>query len=114
MSNKKFKDLEEAQKAYDALVADQPKAIEKAVADAVKVKDDEIAALTKRAEDAEEVAKDAVEKIDNPNGVTVTVDKVKYRIAFGVDGKSKEELAADQKLLKELIEKGSAALVEIK
>lgn len=114
MSNKKFKSLEEAQKAYDDLVADQPKVIEKAVADAVKVKDDEIAALTKRAVDAEEVAKDAVEKIDNPKGVTVTVDKVKYRIIFGVDGKSKEELAADKELLEKLIKKGSAALEKVK
>jgi len=113
MSNRKFKDLNEAQAAYDALVADQTKAIEEAVKAAVKSKDDEIAALTKRAEDAEKVAEDAVERVNSGSNIYVSFEKKKYKVVFGVDGKSKEEVAADKKLVKELIEKGSAAIVAV-
>lgn len=117
MSNKKFKDLEEAQAAYDALVADQDTAIQEAVDKAVKEtvenKDKEIAALTKRAEDAEKIAEDAVEKFNSPDDIIVTIDKKKYKIAFGVEGKTKEELAEDKSLLAKLVKNGSAAIVAI-
>lgn len=113
MSNKKFKDLNEAQAAYDALVTDRDKAIEAAVKEAVKAKDDEIQMLTKRADDAEKIAEDAVDKFNHAKHTLVTVDKKKYKIAFGVDGKTKEEVAADKTLLAKLIKNGSAAVVAI-
>lgn len=107
----KFKTLDEAQAAYDKLTKNV-KDLEKSVAD----KDAQIADLTKKASDAETAAQDAIDKINNgvnTDTVDVTVDKRKYRINFGVDGKSKEDLKCDNKLLKKLIEKGSAAITLI-
>lgn len=94
----KFKTLEEAQAAYDALVAAKNKEVEE---------------LKKQLDNAESVAKDAIEKVNAgpaTNDVFATVDKKKYKILFGVDGKTKQELAADSTALKRLVKIGSGAI----
>lgn len=96
-----FKSLEEAQKAYDGLLVSK------------KDLDKKIIELTKRAEDAELAAKDAIEKINSAPVVedyTVTVDKKKYRINFGVDGFTKEQLKDQADLLKKLVKIGSGSI----
>jgi ribosomal protein S20 len=66
-------------------------------------------------EDAEAIAQDAIKKANEtlsaaPKDLTVTVSKKKYKIAFAVDGLTKEELAQNGAKCAELVKKGSAAL----
>lgn len=72
----------------------------------------EIEDLKKQLADAEETARDAIEKVNNPeaNLVKAKVGGKIYKVNFGVDGKSPEEIAVDQKLLQKLIDIGSGAL----
>ncbi|HEY0177047.1 MAG TPA: hypothetical protein VGC08_11760 [Pedobacter sp.] len=64
---------------------------------------------------AREIADDAMEQVNalaalTPSEKIVTVDKKKYKVLFGVDGLSKDELAKDTAKLKILIAKKSGAL----
>lgn len=64
---------------------------------------------------AHEIADDAMEQVNalaalTPSEKIVTVDKKKYKVLFGVDGLSKDELAKDTAKLKLLIAKKSGAL----
>lgn len=108
----KFKTIEEAQEAYDKLKNDSSEKI-KSLETEVSSHKKEVAKLNKRAEDAEAAALDAIEKVNssaNSDDVTVTVDKKKYLINFGVEGLSKDELKENTDLLKKMIKNGSAAL----
>lgn len=63
---------------------------------------------------AEEIASDAVKQANEtlkivPQELYVTVSKKKYKILFGVDGLTKEELKADTKKCELLIKRGSGA-----
>ncbi|WP_316743409.1 hypothetical protein [Pedobacter antarcticus] len=66
-------------------------------------------------ESAEEVANAALETANEllatvPQEIYATVEKKKYKVLFGVDGLTKEELVKDQVKLQRLIEIGSGAL----
>lgn len=103
-----FKTLEEAQKGYDSLLASK-KETDKKNSDLIK-------SLTKRAEDAELTAKDAIQKVNAApvvNDNSVTIDKKKYRINFGVDGFTKEQLKDKPDLLAKLVKIGSGAITLI-
>jgi len=78
-----------------------------------KASKERIAKLEKDLSDTEEIAKDAIAKYNeqpNHSDVTVTVEKKKYKVLFGVDGLSKDELSVDNSKLKELVKGGSQAL----
>lgn len=65
--------------------------------------------------DAEAIAQDAIKQANEtltatPKPLSVTVNKKKYKIAFAVDGLTKEELAKDSAKCAELVKRGSAAL----
>lgn len=102
----KFKTVEEAQGAYDALkklfdkLGAEKTAVNAQLADATKVVE-EMSEKLVAAESA------------NPN-VTAKVGKTTYRVNFGVMGKKKADVAKDAKLLAELVKVGSAALTEVK
>lgn len=97
------------------------KTLEEALAH-IKAQDQEIVTLRanlKAAEeaknDAEAIAQDAIAKANEtlasaPKELTVTVSKKKYKIAFAVDGLTKEELSKDSAKCAELLKRGSAAL----
>jgi hypothetical protein len=92
-----IKTLEEALKVIEALEAEKKDLI-------AKVKQ------------AEDIANDAVNKVNEqssavPGQLVVSVDKKKYIVRFGVDGLKKAELAENPAKLKELIKKGSGAVV---
>ncbi|GGH28311.1 hypothetical protein FAZ19_19735 [Sphingobacterium alkalisoli] len=153
MGKIKFKDLAEAQEAYDKLkeqydadgtgykklmaeqqttlgkltkaekdlgdgaaVNEKLKAAHDALNESIKQKDADIATLTKRAEDAEKVAKDAIDKVNSQPTVedfTVKVDGKKYRVNFGVNGFSRSELKDKKDLLEKLVRIESGALTLI-
>lgn len=97
------------------------KTLEEALA-RIKTQDQEIVTLRanlKAAEeakiDAEAIAQDAIAKANEtlasaPKELTVIVSKKKYKIAFAVDGLTKEELAKDSAKCAVLVKRGSAAL----
>ncbi len=104
----KFKTLEEAQAANDKLAEENNSLKAKITALEEKVKTE-----TNRADEAEKVALEInskLEGLEKYEDVVVTVKKKKYVINFGVDGKSKEELKEDNKLLERLVEIQSGAL----
>lgn len=112
----KFKTLEEAQAAYDKLVAEGKSNTAKAVKSVTEAKDKEIEALKKKIVEAEQVAKDAIDKVNDPKPdyVKAKVGKSTYKVNFGVDGKTPEQVAGDADLLARLVKIGSGALTEIK
>lgn len=64
---------------------------------------------------AEEIAKDAMEAVNKtlaalPKETFATHEKKKYKILFGVDGMSKEEIAKDKTKLARLVEIKSGAI----
>lgn len=86
----------------------------------------DMAKLQKELADAKDELKDAAEIIEDlkaqpkgtdKSGKTVTVDGKKYRISGGFRGRDKvympEDIAADKKLLKNLIEKKSGLVKEV-
>lgn len=93
---KKFENLEEAQTAFDAEVAAH-NATKQQLVDAKKVAEEAIAQIN----EAPQVKTDEV---------FATVDKTKYKVVFGVDGLTKEEVAKDKELLKKLVKIGSGSL----
>lgn len=104
---KKFESLEEAQAGYDELAA------------AYESQGKELKTITQQLEDATNVvtelnAKLEEEKKNAPGDVFATVGKAKYRVNFGVRGKKKAEVAADAKLMAELVKIGSGALTAVK
>lgn len=130
----KFKDLEEAQKAFDELnkkheneVKDHAKTkgnLEKAEANLKESKEKfaaevdahsktktELKTAQETALDAIEKANEAIEKSD-PN-VYVTYNKAKYRVNFGLNGKTKEEVSKDTELVAKLVKNGSGALTKV-
>lgn len=121
MGKKEFKDLPEAV----AHIAKQDEAITKlakekaeAIAEAKEAKEIAKNAVA-QAKEAEEFAKDAVAAANasmaavKSNDVTVKVGGATYKVAFGVDGLSKAELAKDTDKCAKLIKKGTAALVKV-
>lgn len=104
---KEFKTLEEAIKAYTEIEGKLSAEVE-----AHKI-------TKKNLADAESIAKDAVDKANEAlanqkdEGVIVAVKGKKYRINFGVDGLTKEELKGNAAALEKLIKKGSSALTAI-
>lgn len=129
-----FKDLEEAQKAFNELNkkhdaevkahATTNGKLEKAVSDMKGVRDiltaesnahaktkEELKTAQEIAEDAVSKANEAIEKSD-PN-VYVTFNKEKYRVNFGVNGKTKEEVREDKELVSKLVRNGSGALTKV-
>lgn len=78
-------------------------------------KDAEIGNLNTQLLDAQDIAKKAVvlaneKTVAGPKKPTVKVDGKKYEVVFGVDGLTKDELAADVEKCAVLIKKGSQAL----
>jgi len=103
----KFKNLEEAQAAFDKLSAE------------FKVQEDALKNTSEQLADATKVVAELQTKLEEknkakPGEVFATVGKVKYRVNFGVRGKKKEEVAKDNNLLAELIKVGSRALSQVK
>jgi hypothetical protein len=99
----KFTTLEEA----EAHIAKQDNAI-------LSLKEEKEIALREK-KDAQTVAEDLLSQISKleeqvPKQLTVTVDKKKYEVLFGVDGLTKEELATDKALLAKLVKFNSGAL----
>lgn len=108
----KFKTIEEAQTAYDKLAEEN-----KVLGESNKAFEEKLRAETSRADDAQKAALEMnskLEDLDKYDDVIVTVNKSRYRINFGVDGKTKEELKEDKVLLKRLVEiqSGSLTLVD--
>lgn len=104
----KFENLEAAQEAYTKL--------EQSFKDYKTAVDKQLSDKDKALKDAEEVAQDAISKFNQKSGsldLTVKVEKFTYKVNFGVGGKSKEEVADDQVLLKNLVKIGSGALTKI-
>lgn len=124
---KEFKTVEEAlahiAKQDEALAAlGTAKATAVAEATAAKA---EVIKITKErdeavkdAAEAQEIAKSAVEMANasaasnKSTDITVKVGGVKYIVAFGVDGLSKEDLAKDTEKCAKLVKRGTAALVK--
>lgn len=107
----KFKTLEEAQAAYDKLFADNKSLSEQKAALEGKVKLE-----SDRANEAEKIALEMnskLEELDKFEDIIVTIKSSKYRINYGVDGLSKEELKSDKKLLEQLVAKQSGALTKV-
>lgn len=107
MSKIEFKTVEEATEAYTKLLAEKD-----ALASSLKEKESELVSVKSELEVAKEVAQDAIQQINEglSTDVIATVDKKKYKVLFGVDGLSKEELSKDQTSLKNLVKIGSGAL----
>lgn len=101
----KFETLEAAQKAYDKLESDFSKHKSETKIQ-LELKDSELA-------EVKAVAEDAIKKFNSKSGVidiTAKVGKNTYRVNFGVDGKTKEQVAEDSNLLAKLVKAGSGAL----
>lgn len=101
----KFETLEAAQKAYDNLEIDFSK-YKSETKIQLELKDSELA-------EVKSVAEDAIKKFNSKSGVidiTAKVGKSTYRVNFGVDGKTKEQVADDSNLLAKLVKAGSGAL----
>lgn len=101
----KFETLEAAQQAYDTLENEFSK-YKSDTKVQLESKDQEIA-------DVKAVAQDAIAKFNSKTGVidiTAKVGKSTYRVNFGVDGKTKEQVADDSSLLAKLVKAGSGAL----
>lgn len=108
----KFNSIEEAQEAFDKLQKESNEKIKSLEKENASHKE-EVVKQSKRADDAEAIAQDAIEKVnssESADDVTVSVDKKKYRINFGVEGFTKEELKNESDLLKKMIKSGTAAL----
>lgn len=104
----KFKTIEEAQSAYDKIVEENKTLVANNAALEENLKSE-----IKRAAEAEKVAieiNSKLEGLEKYEDIFVTVKKKKYKVNFGVDGKSKEELKEDAKLLERLVEIQSGAL----
>lgn len=104
---KEFKTLKEAGEAYAALskenesLKSENKALKEANETAIKAAEE----LSSRLASAEEkIESDTIAKVGGK----------KYRVNFGVSGKSKAELADDAELLKKLVTSGSGAITEVK
>ncbi|KAA8483753.1 hypothetical protein BDE36_1783 [Arcticibacter tournemirensis] len=74
-----------------------------------------IETLTAEKKCAEDIAKDAVDQLNEainagPKQYVVVVDKKKVKVNFGVEGLNKEQLSKDKKLISALIKKGSSAV----
>ena len=124
----KFKTLEEAQKAFDDLVVESKSKTAEAVKKAQEAKDRTIAThkeansklkdenidLKKQLQEATDVAKDAINQVNAPKENTVKVKHggKQYKVNFGVDGKTIDEVAKDPDLLKRLVDIQSGALTE--
>lgn len=107
-----FRSIEEAQEAYNKLKAESAEKIS-VFENEIKTHKSEIEKITKRAEDAEKIANDAIEKVNAQpasDDVVVTIDKKKYQINFGVEGFTKVQLKEKSELLKKMVKNGSAAL----
>ena len=138
MSKKvEFKTIEEATTAYEKAVADlakekeahsttkselttakeAAKGVKKAAEDLAKEIEahngtkSELETAKKVAQDAIQSANEAIEKAD-PN-IYATVSGSKYKINFGVDGLSAEELKSDKTRLAKLVKIGSGALTKV-
>ncbi|MFD2741956.1 MULTISPECIES: hypothetical protein [Sphingobacterium] len=125
----KFKTLEEAQEAYDKLVSDSKTKTAEAVKNAQASKDktienlkqssaklkDENDGLKKQLKEATDVANDAIAQVNTPkdNFVKAKVGSKQYKVNFGVDGKTPEEIAKDNDVLNRLVEIGSGAITEL-
>lgn len=122
---KEFKTIEDAQKAFDsvnekyAAEVESHKKTKAALAEKTKSLEAEKEAhkaTKKELKVAEEIANDAIAKANqalseaSSEGVVVTIGKAKYRINFGVEGFSKEELKDQKELLAKLVKAGSGAL----
>lgn len=125
---KEFKTIEDAKKAFDSVS-------EKYAAE-VELHKKTKAALTEETKSleaekkshqatkaelkvAEELAQDAIAKANealseaSQEGVFVTIEKEKFKINFGVEGFSKEELKDQKELLARLKKAGSGALSKV-
>ena len=89
----------------------------------LEAKNTEIAGLNGQLEranqeilDAQQIAYDALKTAEDsgkPKVLSVTIDKEKYEVLFGVDGLTKEELAADKEKCATLVSIGSGALKKL-
>ncbi|MEI2274729.1 hypothetical protein OHD16_21460 [Sphingobacterium sp. ML3W] len=101
----KFETLEAAQKAYDTLENEFSK-YKSETKIQLELKDTEIS-------EVKAVAEDAIAKFNSKTGIVdirAKVGKSTYRVNFGVDGKTKEQVADDSNLLAKLVKAGSGAL----
>ena len=101
----KFKDLDEAQAAYDSLETKYNNS-----QNARKIAE-------QGQKDAEEIANDAMAKVGKyekllPKKITAKVGKQEVEILFGLDGLSKEDLTKPEhsKKVAELLKNGSSAV----
>lgn len=129
----KFKTIEEAQIAWDKL-ATEKKSVEanlvkeqtannKLKTDFNKLKAEnttvtnELKAEKKEHLKTQEIAKEAIEKINtapiDTNKVIAKIDGETFEVKFGVDGLTKEELAKDKEKLALLLAGGSGALIKV-
>ena len=104
---KKFEIVEEAQAEFDKLRT------------AYESQGEELKKTAQQLADATNVVEELNAKLDaskdtKPGEVFATVGKVKYRVNFGVRGLKKSDVAADAKLLAELVKIGSGALTAVK
>ncbi|HWK58726.1 MAG TPA: hypothetical protein VNQ80_15390 [Parapedobacter sp.] len=103
----KFKTIEEAQEAYDRLqgVHTELKGKYDAQAKDFSTAKGVVEELTAKLEDA---------STGKPAQVIAAVGKQKYVVNFGVNGKTKQQVAEDGKLLQSLVKAESGALTAIK
>lgn len=120
----KFKTIEEATAAFEKEKSDAKKAKDGLIAELKSIKKELAAekeahkATTDELLEAQKVATEALATFNSreksSEDVIVKHGKKQYKVVYGVNGLTKEELAKNTELISEMLANGTSALEEVK